>query len=144
MRVRSRLARVVERAVVHPSAHVHPSARLAPGAIVCAGAYVGPRCTLEPGCVVGTGVHIGAQTVLGPNTSVENGRVGSHCVLHSGVRIGADGFGFAVVDGAVVKKPQLLRVLVGEGVEIGAGTCIDRGSWRDTKIGAPPRRMLHP
>jgi UDP-3-O-[3-hydroxymyristoyl] glucosamine N-acyltransferase LpxD len=68
--------------------------------------------------------------------SVENASIGAHVVLHGGVRIGADGFGFFFDEhSGVRKKPQLLRVLIGDGVEIGAGTCIDRGSWRDTRIG---------
>ena len=129
--------RAVVSAHVDPSAHVHPSARLAPGVIVLAHAYVGPRCDLRPGSVVGVGVHVGEGTVVGTNTSVEYARIGAHCVLHSGVRIGADGFGFTVdpSTGTVRKKPQLLRVLLGDDVEIGAGSCIDRGSWRDTELG---------
>ena len=122
---------------------MHPSARVAAGVVVSAGAYVGPRCVLQPGVVVGPGVHIAEHTVVGPNSSIENGRVGAGCVVHSGVRIGADGFGFTIDErGAVQKKPQLLRVLIGDNVEIGAGTCIDRGSWRDTTIGTP--WPLHP
>jgi UDP-3-O-[3-hydroxymyristoyl] glucosamine N-acyltransferase LpxD len=75
--------------------------------------------------------------MIGVHASVENCRLGAGCVVHSGVRIGADGFGFFVdaETGAVRKKPQLLRVLIGDGVEIGAGSCIDRGSWRDTRLG---------
>ena len=101
-----------------------------------AGAHVGPRCTLEPGAYIGPNVHVGSGTRVGPNASLEHCRVGAHGVLHAGVRIGADGFGFFVdVDDIMRKKPQLLAVLLGDHVELGAGSCVDRGSWRDTVIG---------
>ena len=91
---------------------------------------------LRAGCVVGAGVQIGEHTILGVHASVENCRIGARCTLHSGVRIGADGFGFLIGEGGVVhKKPQELSVILGEGVEIGAGSCVDRGSWRDTCVG---------
>ena len=94
------------------------------------------RCVLHPGSVLGEGSTLGEGSVLGCHASAENCRIGAHAVLHGGVRIGADGFGFFHDEhGAVVKKPQLLRVVLGDGVEVGAGTCIDRGSWRDTRIG---------
>ena len=121
---------------IHATAHVHPSAKLAAGVTVNAGAYVGPRAVLGPGCSAGAGVHIGAATTLVAQVSLENCSVGRHCLIHPGVRVGADGFGFTVESGAVRKKPQLLRVLIGDHVEIGANTCIDRGSWRDTAIGS--------
>lgn len=125
------------RAIVHSTAHVHPSARLGAGVIVSSRAYIGPRCVLHPGVRIGAGVHLGQSTVIGANSSIENGRVGERCLFHSGVRIGGDGFGFMIDEGgAVIKKPQLLRVLIGDDVEIGANTCIDRGSWRETIIGA--------
>ena len=124
------------RPYVAASAHVHPSAQVHPGAIVMEGAYVGARAVLRPGSVVGAHSHVGEGTVLGCHVSLENCRIGAHCLLHSGVRIGADGFGFYFDEhGHVRKKPQLLRALLGDGVEVGAGTCIDRGSWRDTTVG---------
>lgn len=124
------------RAWVDASARVHPSTSLAPGVVVLAGAVVGPNCELRAGSVVGAGVHIGERTVLGVHASAENCRIGANCVLHSGARIGADGFGFTIEpDGSVRKKPQELGVVLGDEVEIGAGTCVDRGSWRDTHVG---------
>ena len=82
-------------------------------------------------------MHVGGRTKLHANVTLQNCRVGTDCLLHSGVRIGADGFGFWVdTAGDVHKRPQLLRVLLGDHVEVGAGTCIDRGSWRDTMIGS--------
>ena len=128
------------RTLVQLGAQVHPTARLAANVVVGAGASIGPECELQPGVVVGQGVHIEERTVVGPNASIENGRVGAGCVIHAGVRIGADGFGFDIdTNGVVQKKPQLLQVLIGDNVEIGANTCIDRGSWRDTTIGTRHR-----
>ena len=124
------------RPYIAASAYVHPSAQVHPGAIIMEGAYVGARAVLNPGSVVGMGSHVGEGTVLGCGVSVEHCRIGAQCVLHSGVRIGADGFGFFFdEDGRVHKKPQLLRAVLGDAIEVGAGTCIDRGSWRDTSVG---------
>ena len=121
---------------ISASAHVHPSASVSPGAIVMPHARVGARCVLQPGSVVGIGCQIGEGTVIGTHASIENCNIGAYCVLHGGVRIGADGFGFTYDEhGGVYKKPQLLRVLLGDGIELGANTCVDRGSWRDTVIG---------
>ena len=123
-------------AYVDATAYVHETAQLAPGAIVLARAHVDRHCELRAGSIVGPGARIGEGTIVGMHTSVENCTIGAHCILHSGVRIGADGFGFAVdADGSVRKKPQLRQVLIGNEVEIGAGSCIDRGSWRDTCVG---------
>ncbi|MGQ0709882.1 MAG: UDP-3-O-(3-hydroxymyristoyl)glucosamine N-acyltransferase [Rhodoferax sp.] len=109
--------RIHPSAVVDPQAQVHPSAR------------IGALCVVERGAV------IGADTVLRSRVTVgEDCRIGQRCLLHSGVVIGADGFGFAQ-DGALwVKIEQLGAVLVGDDVEIGANTCIDRGALQDTVI----------
>ena len=124
------------RTYIAACADVHPSADVHPTAIVLEGASIGPRCVLRAGSIVGAGSRIGAGTIIGFHTSLEHCDIGEDCVLHSGVRVGADGFGFAVGDdGQVRKKPQLLRAILGNGIEIGANTCIDRGSWRDTVIG---------
>ena len=116
-------------------AHVHPSATLAPGVHIGEGAYVGPRCEIGVGSYAGPRVHIGGKTRVGAHVSLEHCRVGESCIFHAGVRIGADGFGFLLDDESVIKKPQELSVRIGNRVEIGAGSCIDRGSWRDTVVG---------
>eukprot|EP00898_Chlorokybus_atmophyticus_P003721 jgi/Chlat1/434/Chrsp103S01016 len=86
--------------------------------------------------VVGPDVEVGAHTRLHYNVSLSNCTIGSHCVLHNGVSIGQDGFGFYVdAEGRMVKKPQELKVRVQDHVEVGANSCVDRGSWRDTVIG---------
>lgn len=109
---------------VHPTAVVHPSAQ------IDASASIGALC------VIGAGVRIGAQTRLAPRVTVYEGcQIGRRCILHSGVVIGADGFGFAPrADQSWEKIEQLGAVRIGDEVEIGANTCIDRGALEDTVI----------
>ncbi|WP_296508972.1 UDP-3-O-(3-hydroxymyristoyl)glucosamine N-acyltransferase [Rhodoferax sp.] len=109
--------------LVHPTAVVHPDARVA------STARIGPLCVIE------AGASVGAHTVLKSRVSVgEDCHVGERCIVHSGVVIGADGFGFAL-DGARWEKiEQLGAVVIGNDVEIGANTCIDRGALQDTVI----------
>ena len=108
---------------------VHPSAVVDPSAQVDATATVGPLCVVE------RGAHIGAGTVLKSRVTVGEGcRIGARCILHSGVVIGADGFGFAPDRGQWVKIEQLGAVHIGDDVEIGANTCVDRGALLDTVI----------
>ena len=119
-----------------PISGIHPSA------VVHASAQVDPSATIGPLCVVEQGARIGAHTRLASRVTVgENCAVGARCVLHSGVVIGADGFGFAPdrsiegSQGAVWEKiEQLGAVRIGDDVEIGANTCIDRGALDDTVI----------
>lgn len=104
-------------AVIHPQAHIDPSAR------------IGPLCVVE------RGAHIGAQTWLKSGVTVgEDCRMGERCIVHAGVVIGADGFGFALFEGRWEKIEQLGAVRIGNDVEIGANTCIDRGALDDTVI----------
>ena len=111
------------------AAGVHASA------VVDALAVVHPSATIGPLCVVERGARIGAGTVLKSRVTVgEDCVVGERCLLHPGVVIGADGFGFAPHDGAWEKIEQLGAVRIGNDVEIGANTCIDRGALSDTVI----------
>lgn len=108
---------------------IHPSAVIDPSATVHADASIGPLC------MVGRGAHVGAFTVLKSHVSLGEGcSVGAHCILHPGVVIGADGFGFAPDGDAWEKIEQLGAVRIGDDVEIGANTCIDRGALQDTVI----------
>ncbi len=108
---------------------VHPSAVIDPQAIVHPTARVGALCVVE------AGAQIGADTVLKSRVTVsENCTIGERCLLHPGVVIGADGFGFAPNNGAWEKIEQLGNVRIGNDVEIGANTCIDRGALQDTVI----------
>ncbi len=108
---------------------VHPSA------VVADDAFVDPQASVGPFCVIESGARIGAFSVLKSRVTVgENCRVGERCVLYPGVVIGADGFGFAPNDGHWEKIEQLGAVSIGNDVEIGANTCIDRGALQDTVI----------
>ncbi len=107
-----------------------------PSAVVDATAQVDPTAYIGPLCYVGAGARIGAHTQLAPRVSVGDGcQVGQRCILHSGVVIGADGFGFAPrPDKSWEKIEQLGAVQIGDDVEIGANTCVDRGALDDTLI----------
>tara|TARA_R110001599_G_scaffold241804_1_gene441485 strand:- start:663 stop:1649 length:987 start_codon:yes stop_codon:yes gene_type:complete len=108
---------------------IHPSAVIDPQATIDGTASIGPLCVVE------RGAHIGAGTVLKARVTVgEDCHIGARCLLHSGVVIGADGFGFAPDAGAWEKIEQLGAVRIGDDVEIGANTCIDRGALSDTVI----------
>ncbi len=120
---------VVE-AAVPASASIGPNAWIGPGARIGEDVVVGANCS------IGAGAAIGAASWLHPNVSVYAGcLIGARAIIHSGAVIGADGFGFArEPDGAWVKIPQTGRVVIGDDVEIGAGTTIDRGALDDTLI----------
>ena len=108
---------------------VHPSA------VVDAAAVVHPSASIGPLCVIERGAHVGADTVLMSSVTVgEDCHVGKRCIVHAGAVIGADGFGFAPQGGTWVKIEQLGAVRIGNDVEIGANTCIDRGALQDTVI----------
>lgn len=127
---------------VHVSANVSPTASISPGAEISAhvivgddtvignGAYIAPGVVVGPRCSIGEHSHILANATL-----VQDVIVGRRCIIHSGAVIGADGFGNAKSRGRWIKVPQIGRVLIGDDVEVGANTCIDRGSLDDTVIG---------
>ena len=123
-------------AVVDPGARVSPEASIGPLAFVGTGAKVGARARVGPGSVLGPQAAVGEDTRLVANVTVCRGaRVGARCLLHPGVVIGADGFGLANDRGKWVKIEQLGGVSLGDDVEIGANTTIDRGALQDTVIG---------
>jgi UDP-3-O-[3-hydroxymyristoyl] glucosamine N-acyltransferase len=108
---------------------IHPSAVVDPTAMVAVDAVIGPLCVLEAGAFVGSGTVLHARVTLGHDC-----RIGARGIVHSGVVIGADGFGFAPHEGHWEKIEQLGAVRIGDDVEIGANTCIDRGALEDTVI----------
>ena len=126
---------------VAPGAFVHPEARLEAGVIVDPGAVVGPGAEIGSGTVIGANAVIGPQVrvgrngAIGPNASVNNALIGDRVIIHGGVRIGQDGFGFAMGPQGHLKVPQIGRVIIQNDVEIGANSAIDRGANRDTVIG---------
>ena len=128
-------------ACIHPSAVIDPSAELGEGV------DVGPLAVIEAGVRIGAGARIGAHCVIERNARVGAGsrlaarvtlgfdcRIGERCIVHSGVVIGADGFGFAPTQGRWEKIEQLGAVNIGNDVEIGANTCVDRGALEDTVL----------
>jgi len=125
---------------VHPTAvaqsPVPPSVSVGPNVVIGKGVELGESVVLNAGCIVGDGVTIGDGTVLHPRVVVYNDcRIGARCIIHSGAVIGSDGFGFAPDGQDWVKIPQIGRVLIGNDVEIGANSAIDRGAIDDTIIG---------
>ena len=108
---------------------IHPSAVIDPFASVAATARIGPLCVIEAGASVGEGSVLKSRVTLG-----EDCHIGDRCIIHSGVVVGADGFGFALDGERWEKIEQLGAVRIGNDVEIGANTCIDRGALSDTVI----------
>jgi len=128
---------------VSPAAHVHESATLGravtldAGACIGEGAVVGDGSYVGPGSTVGAGSRLGANCVLNANVTIYDGvTLGDRVVLHAGAVIGADGFGYAASPTGAVKVRQLGGVTLGDDVEIGANTAVDRGAIDDTVIGA--------
>ncbi len=122
-------------ASVAPDAVVAMSACIGENAVIAGGAVLGEGVVVEPGCFVGEGAEIADGAVLHANAVVYHGcRIGKRSIVHSGAVIGADGFGHANDRGQWVKIPQIGRVVIGDDVEVGANTTIDRGALDDTVI----------
>ncbi|KAK8971500.1 hypothetical protein KSP40_PGU010315 [Platanthera guangdongensis] len=120
----------------HKTALIDPSVFIEVGAIVHQEAIIGADARIGSGSIVGPFVTIGQSANIQYNTTLSNCSVGLSCVIQNGASIGQDGFGFFVDnEGNMMKKPQMFFVRIGDNVEIGANSCIDRGSWRDTVIG---------
>lgn len=130
------LAGVHPTAIVDATASVPPSASVGAYAVIGKGVQIGERVVIGPGSTIGDHVTLGAETVLHAGVTIYHDcELGANCVLSSGVVIGADGFGYAEDAGRWVKIPQVGRVVIGNRVEIGANTTIDRGALDDTVIG---------
>jgi len=121
--------------LVHPTARIGRETIVEPGAIVGREAVIGDGTTIAAGAVVGYRVVLGKDCYLGAGASVMHAIIGDRAIIHPGVRIGQDGFGFAMGREGHLKVPQIGRVIVGNDVEIGANSTIDRGSLSDTVIG---------
>jgi UDP-3-O-[3-hydroxymyristoyl] glucosamine N-acyltransferase len=126
-------------AVVAPDAQVDPSAEIGPLAVIGSRAEIGPRSRIGPLASIGDGVVIGSDCRIGTQVSISHAVLGHRVVIYPGVRIGQDGFGFAVTTEGFLSVPQLGRVMIEDDVEVGANTTIDRGSLHDTVIGAGSR-----
>src|SRR5688572_27006980 len=147
---RAAFARVV--AMIHPERTVdpgiHPTAVVAPGSRIGDGVSIGPHAVIGDDAEIGAGTVVGAGSVIGRKvklgeccrmhanvTIYDNVTVGARAILHSGCILGADGFGFVPVDGRWEKFPQIGTVTLGDDVEIGANSCVDRGALGATTIG---------
>ncbi len=125
------------KASVHPGARVGEGASIYPFAVVGEGTVIGARCRIYPGAVVGRDCRLGDDVILYANVVVYDGTViGSRVIVHGNAVLGADGFGFRFHGGKHVKVPQLGHVEIGDDVEIGACTTIDRGTFQATRVGA--------
>ncbi|HET6573611.1 MAG TPA: UDP-3-O-(3-hydroxymyristoyl)glucosamine N-acyltransferase [Fimbriiglobus sp.] len=121
---------------VHPTAQIGPDCSLGPFAVIGEGATLGARCRVHAGAFVGRDCRLGDDVVLYPHAVVYDDCVlGDRVIVHANAVVGADGFGYRTQDGRHVKVPQLGRVELGDDVEVGACTTIDRGTFGPTRIG---------
>ena len=126
---------------IAPGSFIHPEARLEQGVTVDPGVVIGPRAEIGAGsiicagAIIGPDVRLGRNVTIGPSVTITHSLIGNDVIIHTGVRIGQDGFGFAMGRHGHDKVPQVGRVIIQDRVEIGANTTIDRGANRDTIIG---------
>jgi UDP-3-O-[3-hydroxymyristoyl] glucosamine N-acyltransferase len=123
-------------ASIDPAALVGEGCRVEPNAVIGARAEIGKRCRIGANAVIGAGVVLGDDCIVGANATISHALIGARVNIYPGVRIGQDGFGFAMGAQGHLKVPQLGRVVIGDGVEVGANSTIDRGAGPDTVIGA--------
>jgi UDP-3-O-[3-hydroxymyristoyl] glucosamine N-acyltransferase len=123
-------------AIIDATAAVPEDCEIGPHVVVERTVRLGRRCRVGANTVIAAGVEIGDDCRIGANVTLSHCLIGSRVVLHPGVRVGQEGFGFAPDPKAPIKVPQLGRVVIGDDVEIGANTTIDRGSGHDTIIGS--------
>ncbi len=126
---------------ISPQASIHATARLEPGVTVEPFAVIGPDVEIGSGTVVANGAsiasgcRIGRDCSIGPQVSVQHALIGNHVILHPGVKVGQDGFGYVAGPQGLVKQVQVGRVILQDHVEVGANSTIDRGAVRDTVVG---------
>lgn len=129
---------------IHPAANIDASAKIGNGSRVGAGAYIGKNVVLGDNVTIYPNVTILDDTTIGAHTTIWSGTIirersviGSHCIFHNNVSIGADGFGYRPSDDGrgLVKIPHIGNVVIGNGVEIGANSCVDRGKFSSTILG---------
>ncbi len=134
--VKSPLKGIHSSAVIDATATVHPTACIGAGVVIGAYSRISSEVHIGPGTVISDQVYVGSHTMIYPNVSVYSETIiGNFCIIHSGVVLGADGFGFAHDGATWVKIPQVGKVVIADHVEIGANTTIDRGALDDTLIG---------
>ena len=125
-----------DQSVIHPHAVVHPSVEIGPFVYIGEGAHIGEGTRIFPGVHVGEDCRIGQHCTIYPRvTLMDRTRVGNNVILHAGVVLGSDGFGFAQAGLGLEKFPQIGCVVIEDNVEIGANTTIDRAALGETRIG---------
>ena len=120
---------------VSPDAKLEADVEIGPGAVIGAGAEIGRGTVVGANAVIGAGVAVGRDCRIGPNASVQFALLGDRVTLLAGARVGEAGFGATAGEAGVIDIPQLGRVILQDGVTVGANSCIDRGAWDDTSIG---------
>ncbi|MGF9691213.1 UDP-3-O-(3-hydroxymyristoyl)glucosamine N-acyltransferase [Rhizobium sp. 0TCS1.26] len=137
----ARIPPIVSDGGISPAAYIDPSARLEPDvtvepmAVIGAGAEIGSGSYIGAGSVIGAGVRIGRDCSVAAGASIVAALIGNNVIIHNGVRIGQDGFGFAPGPRGMLKIVQIGRVIIQDNVEIGANSTVDRGAMDDTVIG---------
>ena len=126
---------ISESAYIHSTATIGSGCVIGSGAVIAQGVILGDNVHINANATIEKNVQIGTGTRIGANASITHAIIGEYCNIYAGVRIGQDGFGFAIDPKGHVKVPQLGRVLIGNHVEIGANSCVDRGAGPDTEIG---------
>ncbi|MBP3687957.1 MAG: UDP-3-O-(3-hydroxymyristoyl)glucosamine N-acyltransferase [Alphaproteobacteria bacterium] len=128
-------AEIDKSAVIAKSAQIGKNCYVGAHAVIEDDVVIGDNCVIEANAVIARGCKIGNNCRIGNNASVAYCLMGNDCYIYTGARIGQDGFGFSVVEGRHQRIPQIGRVIIGNDVEVGANTCIDRGALDDTIIG---------
>jgi UDP-3-O-[3-hydroxymyristoyl] glucosamine N-acyltransferase len=122
-------------ATIHPDAKLEEDVRIEPRAVIGARAEIGRGTVISPGAVIGEGVAIGRECSIGANAVIQHALIGNRVIVHPGVSIGHDGFGFVMGPQGHKKVAQVGRVIIQDDVEIGANAAIERGANRDTVVG---------
>lgn len=130
---------VAATAIIHPTAQVSPDASIGDYAIIGEGAIIGPRCSIGAHVIIGPQVHLGEACHIEPFVHIQYSILGRRVTVKTGAKIGQKGFGFEMDESGPIDVPQLGRVVIEDGVEIGANTAIDRGTNTDTVIGSGSR-----
>ncbi len=129
------VAKVENDANIAPTAKIGKGCYVGHGVVIEDNVEIGDNCIIEANAVIARGCKIGNNCRIGNNASIAYCLMGNDCYIYTGARIGQDGFGFSVIDGRHQRIPQIGRVIIGNDVEIGANSCVDRGALDDTIIG---------
>lgn len=128
-------ANIHKTAIIAKTAKIGKNAFIAAGAIIGEGVKIGENCQIDANVVIGDNVKIGDNSKIGASATISHAHIGNGTYIYTGARIGQDGYGFAMSAEGHIRVPQLGRVIIGNNVEVGANTTIDRGSGPDTEIG---------